>query len=46
MIDFDFLKEICETHDFIGFFELKYDYTSGITFFSLNQSGESEIYSL
>ena len=44
--DFEFVNEICKTHDFIGLLEFKYDYTSGITFFSLNQSGDSEIYSL
>lgn len=44
--EYDFINDICDNHDYIGIFELKYDYTSGVTFFSLNQTGDSEIYSL
>ena len=46
MDDLDFLGDICKEFNFIKTIELKVDYVSGVSFIALNQSGDSEIYSI
>ena len=46
MDNYEYLYDICEYMDYIKTITIRFEYTSGTDFISINQSGDSEIYSI